>query len=1326
MTSQDPDTGRIVTFYSYKGGTGRTMSLVNVGWIMASNGLRVLLVDWDLEAPGLHRYLRPFLVDPELRDTDGLINLVQAYVGRVMGAGEADPRMQDAGAPQRPAPMSEAELRECARLGPYTTGLDPSLPPAGRLDFLPAGRQSVSYSAAVTSFNWHAFYDRMGGGSFLQVLREEMKAAYDYVLIDSRTGVSDISGICTVLMPDILVDGFALNLQSINGGVDVASSVTESAQRPIRILPVPMRVQYDQRERLDAGRASSQDRFAPFLSWLPSESHQRYWGDVEIPYKSFYAYDEIPATVGDGSFREGSLLSAFERLTKWITEGRVTSFAQLPTDVRQRYEAAYLYGSRTPPSRVRVSYAPPDRMWAEWALAHLASVGYEVSLDSTRAQPDGTQREEETDRRARRVTLLSPDHPDWFRTGGARDESWRDISRSAPVAVRVRGSASAPPSGVGVSLATDLTLCSASDAARRLLAAVGPPPGSATGEGSAAFEAVTVPFPGESPAVWSLPARNPSFTGRDAVLEELRDHFTAGPATPPLVLCGVGGMGKTQLAVEYAHRFKAAYDVIWWIPAEQRGLIRPALADLAPRLGIDAGDDADRTAEAVLRALRRGEPYDRWLLIFDNAERPDELADLLPEGPVGGHVLLTSRDRARVPGGELIDVDVFRRRESAELLHRLNPGLTEQEADQVAEELADLPLAVGQAAAWLSESSMPVAIYLDLLKDRLTTVLSDTRLPERDYPRSAAATWCLAAEDLRRVDPAAADLLEICCFLGPEPIPMRLLYSDPVARALAPGEGEPADAFAAARAVRAVNRFGLARSDSASESVTVHRLVQAVIRDQVAEDRALRVRGVVHSALVQASPEDPDVPADWGRYAELIPHLWPSDAARTADPKVRRWISDATRYLWKRSLYGAARELAERTLSTWEQAGIGDQDDPQTLLLRTQLGNILRAQGELVDAYRIDRDTFERFRATQGPAYEHTLAVAGNVGADLRSLGLYQEARVLERTTLETARRVLGEEHQRTLMSMNNLAVSEHVAGDRRAAVELHRHAYTLQSRLRGPDSLYTLIFASNYARGLRDSGRLDESLRLLDVTVRGFEQTCGENHIGTLRARKNLAVALRRAGEYERALEMDEDIHAWYVDAHGPAHPDTLAAVSSLAGDLAALGRLDRAEQLAEQAVERWESYLGVEHPATLVAVTNLSVYRRLLGRREEALALSERALRGLEAAVGETHPYTLSCMINHANDLVAAGRPQEASALERKARHACLEVLGPEHHDTIAVTANLALSLRTVGQQDEADRLMEEAVRRARSTLGEAHPMTRRLLSGERLDSDVEPPTT
>ncbi|WP_105972898.1 FxSxx-COOH system tetratricopeptide repeat protein [Streptomyces geranii] len=1315
-------TGRIVTFYSYKGGTGRTMALVNVGWIMASNGLRVLLVDWDLEAPGLHRYLRPFLLDPKLRDTDGLINMMNAFVGQVMRPGDpADPGT-------RTTVMGEAELRSHARLGPFTTGLDMRLPSGGRLDFLPAGRISPSYSADVTSFNWHAFYERLGGGSFLQVLREEMKASYDYVLIDSRTGISDISGICTTVMPDVLVDGFVLNHQSIEGGLDVARSVASEVRHPVRILPVPMRVEDGEQELLEWGRDLARLEFAPFLSWLAEGRHDEYWGEVEIPYKKYYAYAEIPATVRDRPSQPGNLLAAFERLTAWITDGRVRSLVPHPEEERQEMRASY-FDPRTSWPRIHLSYAPADRMWAEWATARLETAGYQVSLHST-AEPHARLLPEVTavlKGQGRLLVLLSPEYTAQRRAQGIWNQlrEHESTDGSTLLTVRVQELDVLARGPFGGRPAADLTHCTAEEAEAQLLSVVGPARRvRAPDSGVPVPGRPTPPFPDTAPTVQRMPSRNVSFTGRGVLLEKLRNGFTSGSTTQ--VLYGLGGMGKTQITQEYAHRFKAAYDVIWWVPAAQPGLIRPALADLAPRLGLETGEDVASTAESVLRALRRGEPFDRWLLVFDNAGRPEQLTELIPAGPAGGHVLLSSRDRTWVNDAGLVEVEVFQRQESTDLLHRLNAGLSDSDAEEIARELGDLPLAVAQAAVWLSESSMPVATYLTLLKDRLTNILQTTRLPARDYPQSAAATWRLAVDELRRVNLAAAEMLEICCFFGPDPIPLRLLYSKAVTKALTLPPGEPRDEMAISQLMRAINRFGLAKSDQSNETLTVHRLVQAVIRDEVDDERKPQTRGVVHAALVDANPGDPDIPGDWDRYAQLLPHLSPSHAAESPDPEVRKWITDSVRYLWKRGLHTDARNLAQRTLTRWETSGIGHPDDPQTLMLRVQLGNVLRSKGRLTEAYETDQDTFERFRRTKGPEYAHTLAAAGNVAADLRALGRYLEARELDRQTLDGALRVLGDDHPRTLMYTNNLGVSEYLAGDRRAAMAFHERAYRQQSEARGRDNFYSLQFAGNYARDLRETGSLREALELLRTTVRWHEQTLGDGHMETLRIRRNLAVALRRSGDYEQASKIDEDIHARYVEAHGPEHADTLAAACGLACDLAALGKPQRARELAERAMDRYAAYLGAEHPVTLACVNNLSVYRRLTGDTDSARELSREALRQMSRILGESHPYALSCMVNHANDLALAGLAEEAADLDRRAQRYFLDILGPDHYDTIGITSNLALSLRATGHTEEAEPLAAEAARRAQDALGEDHPTTRTVLSGKRIDSDIEPPTT
>jgi hypothetical protein len=312
--------GTIITFYSYKGGTGRSMCVANTAWILASNGMRVLVVDWDLEAPGLHRYFHPFLPDPELQTSTGVIDLIWEFATTVINIEGSD------------APGWHEKF---ARISPYATSIQYSFPEAGTIDFVPAGRQDSLYSTLVSSFDWDNFYDRLGGGGFLEALRRNMSELYDYILVDSRTGLSDIAGICTVQLPNVLVNCFSLSTQAIDGAVSVATSVERQRQDSgIRIFPVPMRVEDGEQDKLDASRDYARRHLGVFLSHLTDPD--RYWGDVEVPYKSFYAYEEILATIGDRPRQENTVLATTERIVGYLTEGRVTSLAAPPAEPERR------------------------------------------------------------------------------------------------------------------------------------------------------------------------------------------------------------------------------------------------------------------------------------------------------------------------------------------------------------------------------------------------------------------------------------------------------------------------------------------------------------------------------------------------------------------------------------------------------------------------------------------------------------------------------------------------------------------------------------------------------------------------------------------------------------------------------------------------------------------------------------------------------------------------------------------------------------------------------------------------------------------------------
>lgn len=324
----DPQ-GRIITFYSYKGGVGRTMSLVNVAWVLASNGMRVLIVDWDLEAPGLHRYLRPFLPDPDLTSTRGLIDLLTDFTLEALTPG------QDA-----PPDWYVA----CADVTKYAIEINRQFPAGGSLELLGVGKLGRDYAAKVNSFDWDAFYKRFGGGAFLEAVKASMREKYDYILIDSRTGVNDMSGICTIQMPDDLVICFSMNSRGIDGGAGVASSAAGQRQGssllvPLRIFPVPCRVERTELDSHHQALESAKKLFGNLTQHIQDE--RAYWNDVSVPYSPRFASSEIPAALA-GDDPSNELLEAAARLASYLTDGKVSRPAPSPHDepanISERYK----------------------------------------------------------------------------------------------------------------------------------------------------------------------------------------------------------------------------------------------------------------------------------------------------------------------------------------------------------------------------------------------------------------------------------------------------------------------------------------------------------------------------------------------------------------------------------------------------------------------------------------------------------------------------------------------------------------------------------------------------------------------------------------------------------------------------------------------------------------------------------------------------------------------------------------------------------------------------------------------------------------------------
>ena len=302
---QRPGDGQIVTFYSFKGGTGRTMALANVAWILAANGERVLIADWDLESPGLHRFFQPFM-DLDVAQRPGVVDLIRMYEWRMrdeIDALAALGLIDEEGACEPAALEAITALvgESASWVSDYVVPVGWQFPGDGAIDFLPPGRQTNDgvHESALSALEWDTLYDDLNGGQFLDALREWLKGRYDWILIDSRTGLSDIASICTLHLPDTVIDCFTLSTQGIEGAARVAVQIKARTSRDIKVLPVPMRIDHSREDKVADGLATAKTLFTGLPANISDDQRAEYWANVEVPYRPLYAYEETLAAFGD-------------------------------------------------------------------------------------------------------------------------------------------------------------------------------------------------------------------------------------------------------------------------------------------------------------------------------------------------------------------------------------------------------------------------------------------------------------------------------------------------------------------------------------------------------------------------------------------------------------------------------------------------------------------------------------------------------------------------------------------------------------------------------------------------------------------------------------------------------------------------------------------------------------------------------------------------------------------------------------------------------------------------------------------------------------------
>ncbi|MEX2247121.1 MAG: FxSxx-COOH system tetratricopeptide repeat protein, partial [Dehalococcoidia bacterium] len=717
--------------------------------------------------------------------------------------------------------------------------------------------------------------------------------------------------------------------------------------------------------------------------------------------------------------------------------------------------------------------------------------------------------------------------------------------------------------------------------------------------------------------IFSVPHnRNPNFTGRAELLDQLHAQLAAGESVAMTAINGLGGVGKTQIAVEYCYRHRDAYPYLWWLRAEEPASLAAGFAAIAADLGLpEAGaQEQERAAEAVRRWLRAN---GGWLLVFDNAASRDAVKPYHTPG-ARGRVIITSRDPNWGGVAQKLDVRRWERAESVEFLLRRTGSTDREAAGPLAEALGDLPLALAQAAAYIEATGCTIAHYRALFEQRAPELLRQH--PPDDYDQTVATTWSLAFAAVERESPEAAELLRLCAFLAPDDIPIRLLLGR---EDLVPDAMKPLlDPVCFDKAVEALRRYSLV--EVADDSLSVHRLVQAVIGETLDGDgRGLYAAAAV--TLVNAVfPYDSDDYRYWPACAVLLAHALAaaSNAERCGAELATcdRVLNQAGGYLRGRAQYESARLLHERGLHIAERVYGPDHHEVATDL--NNLGLVLKALGNLLAA----RDHLERALAISepalGPDHPDVANSLINLGAVLHDLGDLPGARKLHERALAILERALGPDHLDVANSLSNLGTVLGDLGDLPAARVHHERALAIFEKALGSDHPGVATSLSNLGSVLQNLGDLPAAREHYDRALGIHERALGPDHPDVAYSLNNLGTVLRDLGDLSAARAHLEHALAILQQAHGPDHPDVARSLNNLGAVLQALGDLPAARAHFERALAIREQALGPDHPDVANSHSNLGAVLADLGDLPAARECAERALDIRERTLGPDHP--------------------------------------------------------------------------------------------------------
>jgi tetratricopeptide (TPR) repeat protein len=758
----------------------------------------------------------------------------------------------------------------------------------------------------------------------------------------------------------------------------------------------------------------------------------------------------------------------------------------------------------------------------------------------------------------------------------------------------------------------------------------------------------------------NFPEHNPYFTGRETILKSLHAHLTADKQVALIqaqAISGLGGIGKTQVAIEYAYRFREHYHDILWVAADSRETLMTSYLTLARHLRLREREEREQSKviEAIKRWLRE---HKGWLLILDNIEDLELVREFVP-APRQGAVVLTTR---RVETGRIaqaIVLDVMPEEEGILLLLRRTGYLGveatletatphhREAARAIVHTVGGLPLALDQAGAYIAENRCSLSHYLDLFKQEQRALLQRRGTVPSDHPQPVTMTFSLAFEQIQQKNRATSDLLTVCAFLAPDGIPLEVI-TEGAAHLGTVLEAVAVNTLQLDQALEILQAYSLVRLDGESRTLSIHRLVQAVLRDTLEEEersiwgeRAMRA---VNAAFPHAEHDT------WPQCERLLPHALIAtqyiETNQIISKEAGRLLHETASYLHDRARYPDAEPLYQRAVQVRER--LFGSEYPEVAQSLNGLAELCREQGKFSEAEPLYQRTLqirERHLGSEHPEVAQSLTNLANL---YYQQGKYVEAESHYQRALHIFEKCLGREHLYVAYPLNGLATLYKDQGKFSEAEPLHRRALHIFEKCLGREHLYVAIPLNNLAELCREWGKYAEAEPLYQRTLAINMGALGSEHPEVARSLNNLADLYKDQGKFSEAEPLYQRALAIWEQQLGPEHHLVAHPLNSLARLSFEQRKYADAERLFQSALRIREQAWGSQHPETAETMYGLAQLREAQGSREEAKTLYTHVLAVREQALGVHHPKTTEtreCLITL---LGAMERHEEATQTE------------------------------------------------------------------------------